>query len=156
MSGTMNALEKHAEEIRKELNVTDQERLFRVATEAAYLTALADEAVDAEERTNMIRAVEALSKGSVIEWELDGFLDDCAAKAKAEGKKARLASVGASLGKLGHPEAALLFAAFVAHASAGIDKKEATIVHALGKVAGVPKDKIISILTRVGAEATEA
>lgn len=155
MAGTMDAIAKHAEDIRKELNVPEQERLFRVATEAGYLTALADDKVDAAERSGMIRAIEALSKGSVIEWELDTFLDDCAAQAKADGKKARLANVGAELGKLGHPEAALLFAAFVAQASAGIDKKEATIVHALGKAAGVSKDKVTAILTRVGASATD-
>lgn len=154
MSGTMDVIAKHAEAIRKELNVPDQERLFRVATEAGYLTALADDKVDDDERTAMIQAIEALSKGSVIEWELESFLDDCAARAKADGKKARLANVGESLSKLGQPESALLFAAFVAHASGGIDKKEATIVHALGKAAGVAKDKVTAILSRVGASAT--
>lgn len=155
MAGTIDALTQHADEIRKELNVPDQERLFRVATEASYLTALADDKVDDDERASMVRAVEALSKGSVIEWELDSFLDDCAAKAKADGKKARLMHVGENLSKLGHPEAALLIAAFVAQASGGIDKKEATIVHALGKAAGVAKDKVTGILTRVGAAATD-
>ncbi len=87
MSGTMDVIAKHAEAIRKELNVPDQERLFRVATEAGYLTALADDKVDDDERAAMIQAIEALSKGSVIEWELESFLDDCAARAKADGKK---------------------------------------------------------------------
>jgi tellurite resistance protein len=155
MSVTLDALAKHAEEIRKELNVPDQERLFRVATEAGYLTALADEKVDADERASMIKAIEALSKGSVIEWELDAFIDDCEKRAKEDGKKARLANVGDNLSKLGQPEAALLFAAFIAQASGGIDKKEATIVHALGKAAGVAKDKVTAILTRVGAAATD-
>lgn len=155
MAGTMDAIAKHADEIRKDLNVPEQERLFRIATEAGYLTALADETVDDAERAGMVKAIEALSKGSVIEWELESFLDDCAAKAKEHGKKARLATVGSALSTLGHPEAALLFAAFVAQASAGIDKKEATIVHALGKAAGVSKDKVTAILTRVGASATD-
>jgi tellurite resistance protein len=155
MAGPMDAFAKHADEIRKELNVPDQERLFRVATEAGYLTALADEKVDADERAGMIRAIETLSKGSVIEWELDAFLDDCAKKAQEDGKKARLVSVGDSMSKLGQPEAALLFAAFVAQASGGIDKKEATIVHAIGKAAGVSKDKVTAILKRVGAQATD-
>ncbi|MBK6693839.1 MAG: hypothetical protein IPG50_16780 [Myxococcales bacterium] len=155
MSQTLDAMAKHAEDIMKELKVPDQERLFRVAAEAGYLTALADETVDDEERAGMIRAIEALSKGAVIEWELDSFLDDCAARAKADGKKARLLHVGESLSTLGHPEAALLFAAFVAQASGGIDKKEATIVHALGKAAGVAKDKVAAILKRVGAQATD-
>ena len=63
--------------------------------------------------------------------------------------------VGQKLKALGQPEAGLLFAAFVAQASGGIDKKESALLHAIGKSAGVPKAKVTALLKRVGASATE-
>ncbi len=148
-------LEKHAADIRKELNVPKQNEVFEVATEAGYLAAASDGKVDDAERATMIKAIEVLSVGAIIEWEVETLLDACAEHAEKEGVKARAAHVGQKLKALGQPEAALLFAAFVAQGSGGIDKKESEILHAIGKAAGLAKNKVTGILKRVGAAATE-
>jgi tellurite resistance protein len=148
-------LEKHAAEIRKDLNVPKQNEIFEAAAEAGFLAAHADGEVDDEERAMLVKAIEVLSVGAVIEWEVETLLDGCADRAKGEGDAARADLVGQKLKALGQPEAGLLFAAFVAQASGGIDKKESAVLHAIGKAAGVAKPKVTALLKRVGASATE-
>lgn len=145
-------LEKHADAIRKELAVPKQNEVFEAAAEAGFLAAHADGTVDDAERASLVAAIETLSKGAVIEWEADALLEQCAERAK-DGKRAEV--VGARLKALGQPEAGLLFAAFVAQASGGIDKKEAAVLHAIGKSAGVAKTKVTALLKRVGAASAE-
>jgi tellurite resistance protein len=148
-------LEKHADAIRKDLAVPKQNEVFEAAAEAGFLAANADGNVDAEERAMLVSAIDTLSKGAVIEWEADSLIESCAARAKSQGDDARAAAVGARLKELGQPEAGLLFAAFVAQASGGIDKKESAVLHAIGKASGVAKTKVAALLKRVGAAATE-
>lgn len=148
-------LEKHAADIRKDLNVPKQNEVFEAAAEAGFLAANADGAVDEEERAMLVKAIEVLSVGAVIEWEVETLLDGCADRIKAEGDAKRADLVGQKLKALDQPEAALLFAAFVAQASGGIDKKESAVLHAIGKSAGVAKNKVSALLKRVGAAATE-
>ena len=155
MSTNIALLEKHAEEIKLDLNVPKQTEVFAIATEAGYLAATTDGTLDDQERTALVRAIEVLSRGAVIEWEVDTLLDECATRSKSEGADKRADAVGARLKDLGHPEPGLLFAAFVAQASGGIDKKESAVLHAIGKAAGVAKNKVSALLKRVGAPVTE-
>ncbi len=148
-------LEKHAADIRKDLNVPKQNEVFEAAAEAGFLAANADGTVDDEERAMLVKAIEVLSVGAVIEWEVETLLDGCADRAKAEGADKRADLVGQKLKALGQPEAGLLFAAFVAQASGGIDKKESAVLHAIGKSAGVQKPKVSALLKRVGASAAD-
>jgi tellurite resistance protein len=148
-------LEKHADELRGELDVPKQNEVFARAVEAGYLAAAADGTVGADERATMVRAIELLSRGAVIEWELDTLLEGCTARAASDGADKRIAAVGRELKELGQAEAGLLFAAFVANASAGIDKKESAVLHAIGKAAGVAKTKVTALLKRVGAASSE-
>jgi len=147
--------EKHAAEIKTDLAVPKQNEVFAAAAEAGWLAANADGSVDDEEREMLVRAIEVLSEGGVIEWEVESLLDESAARAKAEGDTKRADAVGAKLKELGQPEAGLLFAAFVAQASGGIDKKESAVLHAIGKSAGLAKTKVTALLKRVGAAASE-
>ena len=148
-------IEKHAAEIKKDLAVPKQNEVFAAAAEAGWLAANADGTVDDEERSMLVRAIESLSEGGVIEWEVDELLDESASRAKADGESKRADAVGAKLKELGQPEAGLLFAAFVAQASGGIDKKESAVLHAIGKSAGLAKTKVSALLKRVGAAASE-
>jgi tellurite resistance protein len=145
-------IQKHADDIKKDLAVPKQNEVFEAAAEAGYLTANADGTIDDEERGMLVRAIEVLSTGAVIEWEVESLLEGCAERAKSEGEGKRADAVGQKLKTLGQPEAGLLFAAFVAQASGGIDKKEAAVLHAIGKAAGVAKAKVTALLKRVGAK----
>ncbi len=152
MSKSIAELEKHADEIRKELAVPKQTEVFQVATEAGYLAAIAgDGALDAEERSALVKAIEILSKGVVLEWEVETLIDDCAARAKKDGAAKRGDAIGAKLKELDQVEPGLLFAAFVAQASGGIDKKESAVLHAIGKSGGLAKNKVSAVLKRAGA-----
>lgn len=144
---SLTGLEKHADEIRKDLAVPKQNELFEAAAEAGWLAASADGTVDDEERKALVEAIGVLSKGAVIEWEVEALLDACA---KRKDDK-RADALGERLAALGQPEAGLLFAAFVAQASGGIDKKESAVLHSIGKAAGLAKKKVSAILKRVGA-----
>ena len=148
-------LEKAAVEIRKELKVPKQNEVFEVATEAGYLAARADGTVDEKEREVLVKAIEILSVGAIIEWEVETLIDACADRAKSEGEGKRAELVGQKLKALDQPEAGLLFAAFIAQASGGIDKKESAVLHAIGKSAGLAKTKVTALLKRVGAAASE-
>jgi tellurite resistance protein len=152
---TLAELEKHADEIRKELAVPKQNEVFAAAAEAAYLAAMADGAVSDDEHEALVKAIGILSVGAIIEWEVEDLLERHAASAEKDGADARATAVGGQLKELGQPEPALLFAAFVAQASGGIDKKESGVLHAIGKAAGIAKNKVTAILKRVGAKAAE-
>lgn len=149
----LSDLSKYANEIRSDLAVPRQNDVFRSATEAAFLAANADGTVDDEEKKTIVDAVGLLSQGAVIEWEADTLVEESAARLEKEGAEARHAAVGAELRELGQPEAALLFAAFVAQASGGIDKDEAEVLHAIAKSAGVARNKVSALLKRVGSTA---
>jgi tellurite resistance protein len=148
-------IQKHAEDIKKDLAVPKQNEVFEAAAEAGFLAANADGTIDEEERAMLVRAIEVLSTGAVIEWEVESLLDGCASRAKSDGEAKRAEAVGGKLKTLGQPEAGLLFAAFVAQASGGIDKKESAVLHAIGKAAGIAKTKVTALLKRVGAAASE-
>ena len=148
---TVAVLNKYADEIRSDLAVPRQNDVFRVATEAGFLAANADGHVDDDEKKVIVEAVGLLSKGAVIEWEADTLLEEAAARLEKDGADRRHEAVGEELKSLGQPEAALLFAAFVAQASGGIDKDETEVLQAIGKSAGIAKNKITAMLKRVGA-----
>jgi hypothetical protein len=140
-------LQTHAATIRAELAVPKQSDVFRCAVEAGYLAALADGEVDDGERATMVRAVEILSEGAVIEWEAEELLDACAERAQA-GVKERAEAVGQELLALGQAEAGILFAAIVARATKGVDKQEAEVLKAVGSAAGLTADRVRDIVKK--------
>ena len=146
----LQRLESRAESIRAELRVPRQNDVFKAAVEAGYLAALADGEVDDAELATIVRAVEILSQGAVIAWEAEDLVAECARKAEAETPKARAAAVGAELGALGQADAGIYFAALVAYASNGIDKKEADVLKEVGKAAGLPADRVRDIVKKAG------
>jgi tellurite resistance protein len=148
-------LEEHAAQIRKELQVQNQSDLFKAAVEAGYLAARADGNVDKEERAVIVKAVELLSQGAVIEWETETLLDECSARAEKEGADARAAKVGEQLAGLGQAEAGMLVAAFVARATNGVEKSEAEALKAIGKAAGLSTDKVRNIVKRATSLETD-
>src|SRR5579859_7108384 len=88
-------LEQQAEAVRAALASSGrQSEVFRAAGKE-----------DADERAAIESAIEALSKGFVIEWETESFLDEAAAKVGEEGAEARCVAVGKRLAELGHAEA---------------------------------------------------
>ena len=89
-------LEKHAVEIRKELKVPKQNEVFEVATEAGFLVAHADGVFDEKERAVMVKAIEVLSVGAIVEWEVETLLDACADRAKGDGDSKRAEHVAPS------------------------------------------------------------
>jgi tellurite resistance protein len=146
-----SAIEKHAEQVQKELSVPDQGKLFTAAVEAGYLAALADGAEDAGERAALVKAVEVLSKGIVLEWETEDLLGQCWQRISTEGAEARAAAVGATLKASGHAEAGLFVAALVALASNGIDANEAAVLEKIGSAAGIAKSQVGAIVKRAKA-----
>jgi tellurite resistance protein len=143
-------LESRAESLRAELKVPKQNEVFKAAVEVGYLAALADGEVDDEETAAIVRAVEILSAGAVLEWEAEDIVAECARRAEAETPGERAAAVGAELKALGQGEAGIYFAALVAHASKGIDKQEAEVLKEIGKAAGVTADRIKDIVKKAG------
>ncbi len=144
-------LEAHAKSIREGLKVPKQNEVFRVAVEAGYLAALADGEVDDEERTALVRAVDLLSEGAVIEWETEALLDECQERAESQGPQARAEAVGKELAALGQAQAGIYFAAIVARASKGVDKQEADVLKAVGVAAGLTPDAVKDILKKAGS-----
>jgi tellurite resistance protein len=142
------SLEDHAEKIREELKVPRQGELFKAAIEAGYLTARADGGVDDTERDVLIKAVELLSQGLVIEWESESLIDDCKKLADDEGVDTRATKVGELLKELGQPEAGLFVAALVARATKGVEKSEAELLKAIGKAAGLDTNKVRDIVKK--------
>jgi tellurite resistance protein len=149
-SSALADIEKHAAKIRSELKFPKQNEVFRTAVEAGYLTAAADGEVDEEERSAMVRAVELLSEGVVIEWETESLLGDCEARAKKDGSATRIEAVGKALSDLGQAEAGLYFATLVARASKGIDQKEKAVLTGVGAAAGLAADRVTQIITKAG------
>jgi hypothetical protein len=141
-------MEKLADEIRRDLNVPRQSDVFRCAVEAGYLAAQADGEVDETELATIAKAIDILSVGAVIEWETDTLLEECAVRLKKDGAEQRAKAIGAELKALGQAEAGLLFAALVARATQGIDKREAEILKAVGTEAGVGADSLRAIVKR--------
>jgi len=144
-------LEAHATNIRRALKASRQGEVFRVAVEAGYLTAMADGEVDGAEHATIVRVIEILSEGAVIEWETESLLADCAKRAKRDGAAKRAEATGKELADLRQAEVGILFAALVAGASKGIDKKEADVLKAVGAAAGVGGDVVRGIVKRANA-----
>lgn len=153
--GKKLSLEDHADKIRDELKVPRQNELFKAAIEAGYLTARADGGVDDTERDVLVKAVELLSQGLVIEWETEALIDSCKKLADDEGLEARAAKVGATLKELGQGEAGIFVAALVARATKGVEKSEAELLKAIGKSAGIGNDKIRDIVKRASSLTNE-
>jgi tellurite resistance protein len=141
-------VEKIAAELQKELTAHKQNEMHRYAVEAGYLTALADGTADAKERQALAESMQALSSGLVIEWEVDALIDDINERIGAEGHAARCEVVGTKLKELGQGEAGLLIGAYVALATAGIDKKEAEMLERIGKAAGIEKKQVGAIVKK--------
>jgi tellurite resistance protein len=143
-------LEAQAESIRKELQVPKQSEVFRAAVEAGYLASLADGEVDEAELATMVRAIEILSAGAVVEWETETLLAECAEHEKLQGAAARAEAVGKELAQLGQAPAGIYFASLVARASNGIDKREADVLKAVGAAAGLSSDAVRDIVKKAG------
>jgi tellurite resistance protein len=138
-------LEQQADVVRKGLSGSHQSQLFEAAVEAGYLTALANGTEDEGEREALVKAVEILSKGLVLEWEVEPLLEKIAARLETEGAAARYAAVGKNIQELGQAEAVLLVGAVVAHATAGMDKQEAGVLEKIATAAGLGKPQIAAI-----------
>lgn len=144
-------LAEQAEAVKAGLAGEHQAELFKLAVEAGYLAALADGEEDATEREALVEAVESLSKGMVIEWETETLLGEVAARLSSEGAAARATAIGERLKTLGHAESALLVGALVAHASGGVDKKEAATLQKIANAAGLEKNQIVAIVKKARA-----
>lgn len=142
------SIEDHAEAIRAQLKVPRQEELFKAAVEAGYLTALADGGIDDAEREVLVKAVELLSKGLVIEWETASLIEEVQANVDKEGLEGRAAKVGEKLKDLGLVEPGLFVAALVARATKGVEKSEAELLKNIGKAAGVSTDVVRDVVKR--------
>jgi tellurite resistance protein len=142
------SIEDHAEKIREQLKVPRQDEVFKAAVEAGYLTALADGGMDDAERDILVKAVEMLSRGLVIEWETQSLIDDLQKLVDSEGLEARAAKVGEKLKELNQVEAGLFVAAIVARATKGVEKSEAELLKQIGKAAGVGMDVVKDVVKR--------
>lgn len=145
-------LRDYASNVRGQVDAADQQKVFHAAVEAGYLAATADGSFDEQEKAALVKAIELLSEGSVIEWEVDSVVESLASAPGTS--EERVANAAEKLKASGHPEAGVLVAAFVAQATSGIDKKEEKILKAIAKAAGVTDKRAREILKTVGAEAT--
>src|SRR5579863_1281481 len=143
-------LEAQADSIRRQLQVPKQSDVFRASVEAGYLASLADGEVDEAELATMVRAIEILSEGVVVEWEAETLLAECTERAKVDGVEARCVAVGKELAALGQAPTGLYFAALVARSSNGVDKKEAEVLKAVAAAAGVSADAVRDIVKKAG------
>jgi tellurite resistance protein len=150
---TKDKLTQYAAAVRKELELRSQEDVFVCAVQLGYLAARADGGMDEAEKQRIVEAVDVLSQGTVIELEVESIIEE--AEAADADEATTIAELGARMKKLGHADTGLLFAAFVAQASAGIDKHERSILREVGKAAGLKDNRIRSILKVVGAEGGE-
>ena len=128
----------------------EQLATFAGAISAAHLASHADGKIDDAEKKAIVDALEILSKGVVIEWEVELLLEE-AGKTDG-GQEARAKAIGEKLKASGQAEAGLLVAAFVAQATDGIDQKEAKILRAIGKAAGIGDKRVKEILKNGGSE----
>ena len=141
-------LEEQASTVRESLPAGNQSVLFEAAVEAGYLTALADGVEDEGEREALVKAIEILSAGLVLEWEIEPLVERIVERVSKEGNEARCTAVGKRLKELDAAEAALLIGAVVAHASGGIDKKEAVVLERIGTAAGLDKKQLTAIVKK--------
>jgi len=144
-------LEQQAKTISKSLPAAGQDALFEAAVEAGYLTALADGTEDIGERATLVQAIETLSAGLVLQWEVEPLIEKIHGRIGGEGSDARCAAVGKKLRELGQAEAGLLIGAVVACATSGIDKKEASVLEKIGVAAGLDRAAIASIAKKARA-----
>lgn len=142
------ALENFAAEIREAIKVPRQAEMFEAAVEAGYLAARADGTVDDQETATLVKAVELLSQGLVLEWETEDLVAQCKKRADEAGADKRATQVGEALKELGQAEAGLLVAAFVARATDGVAKSEADVLKAIGKAAGLKAGDVKDIVKR--------
>lgn len=151
--GKVNAayLEAQAAAVRSSLPSHRADEVFMLAGEAGYLTAIADGTDDEDERKALSESLETLSKGIVIEWETESFIEASAARAKAEGPDARCTAIGKRLKELGGAEAGILIGAVVAYASNGIEKSEAVMLEKIGKAAGLERNQVAAIVKKARA-----
>lgn len=149
---TREKLQGFAEQIKSQISVPRQDEVFRAAVAAAHVASHADGAIDDAERKAIVDALELLSGGLVVEWEVDMMLEAAGA---ATGADAKAKAIGAKLKSLGAPEAGLLVAAFVAQAAGGIDQKEAKVLREIGKAAGIADKRVKDILKEVGADSAD-
>jgi tellurite resistance protein len=145
---SISELEKHAERLRGELKVPNQNEVFRAAVEAGYLVATADGNFDDAERATLVKAIDILSVGAIIEWEVETLLDECEARARKDGAPKRARAIGAELKKLGSAEAGLLLAAAVALTTKKIDKAEADVLKTVGAGAGIRGEQVLEIVKK--------
>jgi tellurite resistance protein len=141
-------VEQQAKEVRAKLSGTNQSALFEAAVEVGYLTALASGGEDEVEREALIKSIEILSEGLVIEWEVEPLVEAVSERIEKEGSDARCAAVGTKIKEIGQVEAALLIGAVVAHASAGIDKQEASVLEKIGTAAGLARPQIAAVVKK--------
>jgi tellurite resistance protein len=152
-TGGLTALGKHAEALRNALGAAEQNELLAAAVEAGCLAAFGDLEVDEGERRAIIDAAGALSSGAVVEWEADSLVDDCVKRIADEGIEARVAAVGGTLKRLGHPGTGIVFAVFVAGATGGVDRLEHGVLEGIAEEAGLPSGELAAILAKAGADA---
>jgi tellurite resistance protein len=152
---TKEKLQAMAEAVRKELQeFRDQDAVYKLAVEAGYLAAKADGTVDEDEKKRIVEAVDILSQGVVIELEVDSIIEEVDGSGQDVAERA--VSLGKRLAELKQGDAGLLFGAFVAQASHGIDGDERKVLREVGKAAGVKARRIRTILKVVGDEPPEA
>ena len=152
---TAGELHKIAAEMQKALSMPKKNELFRQAVEAGYLTALADGDADSGEKSALVDAMHTLSNGLVVEWEVDALIEECAKGIQDASHAKRCEAVGTKLSELGQPEAGLLLGAYVALATAGLDKKEAQTLERIGKAAGLDKKQVAAVVKRARATVGE-
>jgi tellurite resistance protein len=145
-------LRDYASNVRSQVSAADQQAIFHAAIEAGHLAATTDGSFDEQEKAALVKAIELLSEGSVIEWEIDSLVE--ASTNRAETLEERASGVAEKLRASGHAEAGLLVAAFVAQATSGIDKKEEKVLKSIAKAAGVSDKRTREILKTVGSDAT--
>lgn len=144
----LDALRRHAETFRRELEPAGRRALLAVAVEAGYLAGAADGEVDATERAAIAGAIEVLSDGEIGEWDVESLLDACWRRSLDEGPAARARGVGEALGAQGKAEAGLLFAALVASATGGVGVEERRTLETIAAAAGVAPAALAAIVER--------
>lgn len=126
----------------------DREKLFDTAVEAGFLAALADKRVQDAERKAIDDALFGISKGIVIDWEVDALINRATKRISEEGNAKRATAVGETLKALGQAETGVLIAALVALASRGVSKKELGVLKRIGKAADLDEDAVAAIVER--------
>ncbi|MEM1032418.1 MAG: hypothetical protein AAF928_20225 [Myxococcota bacterium] len=133
-----------ANDVRKELDFRDQDRVYALAVKVGYLAAHADGEVEATEKAAIVEAVDVLSKGTTIELEVDALI------AEADTGPGAAASLGNALKDLGQAEAGFLVGAYVAAASAGIDDAEREVLFSVAAAAGLSdatRDRLLGLVS---------